>query len=148
MVSSIAGRSAVLPLNAWYHASKFGLEALSDILRMEVAQFGVKVVVIEPGFFKTEIERKAKAVASERESVADSPYRSAYHRMQVTAGLITSVAPAPDQVARAIVSAVESRRPRSRYVVGLDALAIAVATPLLPRAVTDQLLRAVADLRG
>jgi NAD(P)-dependent dehydrogenase (short-subunit alcohol dehydrogenase family) len=148
MVSSIAGRSAVLPLNAWYHASKFGLEALSDILRMEVAQFGVKVVVIQPGFFKTEIEQKAKAAASEREAVADSPYRNAYHRMQVTAGVITSVAPAPDQVARAIVSAVETRRPRSRYVIGLDALAIAVATPLLPRAVTDQLLRAVADLRG
>ncbi len=50
MVSSIAGRAAILPLNAWYHASKYGLEALSDVLRVEVASFGVKVVIIEPGF--------------------------------------------------------------------------------------------------
>ncbi len=42
MISSIAGLAAILPLNAWYHASKFGLEALSDVLRMEVAPFGVK----------------------------------------------------------------------------------------------------------
>lgn len=66
MVSSIAGRAAILPLNAWYHASKFGLEALSDVLRMEVAAFGVKVSVIEPGFFKTGIEQRAKEQAAER----------------------------------------------------------------------------------
>ncbi len=148
MVSSIAGRAAVLPLNAWYHASKFGLEALSDVLRMEVAQFGVKVVVVEPGFFKTEIEHKAREAATEREAVEASPYRSAYHRMQQTAGLISSMAPPPDQVARTIVSAVESPRPRTRYLVGIDALAIAAANPLLPRAITDQVLRLVADLRG
>ena len=40
MVSSIAGRAAIMPLNGWYHASKFALEALSDVLRMEVAGFG------------------------------------------------------------------------------------------------------------
>ena len=44
MVSSMFGRAAIMPLNGWYHASKFGLEALSDVLRMEVAGFGVKVV--------------------------------------------------------------------------------------------------------
>ena len=146
MISSIAGRAAVLPMNGWYHASKFGLEALSDVLRMEVAQFGVKVVVVEPGFFKTEIEAKAKADAQEREAVTDSPYRAAYHRMQTTAGVISAVAPPPDLVARTIVSAVESRRPLKRYLVGADALAIAAANPLLPRAITDPLLRRLADL--
>ena len=146
MISSIAGRAAVLPLNGWYHASKFGLEALSDVLRMEVAQFGVKVVVVEPGFFKTEIENKARADAQERESVAEGHYRNAYHRLETMAGVIGSVAPPPDLVARTIVTAVESQRPLKRYLVGADALAIAAANPLLPRALTDALLRRLADL--
>ena len=148
MVSSIAGRAAILPLNAWYHASKYGLEALSDVLRVEVASFGVKVAIIEPGFFKTEIEQRAKAQAAEREAVTDSPYRKAYGRMQTTVDLISAMAPPPGVVARTIVSAVESRRPLNRYLVGADALGIAVANPLLPRVVTDTLARVVADLRS
>jgi NAD(P)-dependent dehydrogenase (short-subunit alcohol dehydrogenase family) len=147
MVSSIAGRAAVLPLNAWYHASKFGLEALSDVLRMEVAGFGVKVVVVQPGFFKTDIERRAKEQAAARGETADSPYRKAYGRMETTANLISSVAPPASIVARTIVSAVESSRPLKRYLVGADALAIAAANPLLPRSVTDPVLRLIADLR-
>jgi len=148
MVSSIAGRAAILPLNAWYHASKYGLEALSDVLRVEVASFGVKVAIVEPGFFKTEIEQRAKAQAAEREAVTDSPYRKAYGRMQTTVDLISAMAPPPGVVARTIVSAVESRRPLNRYLVGADALGIAVANPLLPRVVTDTLARVVADLRS
>lgn len=147
MISSIAGRAAILPLNGWYHASKFGLEALSDVLRMEVASFGVRVSVIEPGFFKTEIEQRAKARAAERELVDDSQYHRSYARMQQVADLITSVAPPPDMVARTVVSAVESRRPRQRYLVGADALGIAVTNPLIPRQVSDTLARLVADLR-
>ncbi len=53
-VSSIAGRVSA-PLTGWYAASKHGLEALSDALRIEVAQFGVRVVLIEPGGFGTGI---------------------------------------------------------------------------------------------
>jgi short-subunit dehydrogenase len=52
-ISSIGGKMA-LPLGAWYHASKFALEALSDALRNEVKQFGIDVVVIEPGGVKSE----------------------------------------------------------------------------------------------
>ena len=79
MVSSMFGRAAIMPLNAWYHASKFGLEALSDVLRMEVAGFGVKVVIVEPGFFRTAIGSDTKARASARVA-EDSPYRAAYER--------------------------------------------------------------------
>jgi NAD(P)-dependent dehydrogenase (short-subunit alcohol dehydrogenase family) len=146
MVSSIAGRAAILPLNAWYHASKFGLEALSDVLRMEVAAFDVKVIVIEPGFFKTNIEPRAVELAAER-ATDDSPYRAAYGRMQAVGRAITAVAPPPDLVARTIVSAVEAKRPLKRYLVGADAVAIAAANPLLPRSVTDRLARVVGDLR-
>ena len=64
MVSSMFGRAAIMPLNGWYHASKFALEALSDVLRMEVAGFGVKVSIVEPGFFKTGIGSDAKTRAT------------------------------------------------------------------------------------
>lgn len=150
MVSSIAGRAAIIPLNAWYHASKFGLEALSDVLRIEVASFGVKVVVIEPGFFRTGIEGRAKDQAAERAAggEVESPYRKAYGRAQTLADAISAVAPSPDVVARTIVSSVETRRPLQRYLVGVDALAIAAANPLVPRQVTDMLARILGDLRG
>lgn len=148
MVSSIAGRAAILPLNGWYHASKYGLEALSDVLRMEVAGFGVQVVIIEPGFFKTEIEQRAGAQAAERAGDATSPYRESYGRMRSTSDLVSRVAPPPDLVARTIVHAVESRRPLKRYLVGADALTIAATNPLIPRTVTDRLARLTADLRG
>jgi NAD(P)-dependent dehydrogenase (short-subunit alcohol dehydrogenase family) len=147
MVSSIAGRASILPLNAWYHASKFGLEALSDVLRMEVAGFGVKVSVVQPGFFKTGIEGRAKEQAAERLSGEDSPYRKAYGRVESTLDLISSLAPPPDLVARTIVTAVESRRPLQRYLVGADAFGIAVTNPFVPRRVTDAIARLVADLR-
>ena len=51
-VSSMGGR-ITLPGGAFYHASKYAVEALSDALRMEVAQFGIDVVLIEPGPVKT-----------------------------------------------------------------------------------------------
>ena len=85
MVSSIVGRAAIMPLNGWYHASKFALEALSDVLRMEVAGFGVKVVIVEPGFFKTGIgaehqrprgERRGRRLAVPRRPTGGRPAAS------------------------------------------------------------------------
>lgn len=148
MISSIAGRAAILPLNGWYHASKYGLEALSDVLRMEVAGFGVKVVLIEPGFFKTEIEQRAGAQAAERSTDEASPYRAAYARMEATSSMITRLAPPPDLVARTIVHAVETSRPLTRYLVGADALTIAATTPFVPKVVSDTIARFTAGLQG
>ena len=52
-VTSMGGR-IYTPLGAWYHATKFALEAISDCLRIEVEPFGINVVVIEPGGINTE----------------------------------------------------------------------------------------------
>jgi NAD(P)-dependent dehydrogenase (short-subunit alcohol dehydrogenase family) len=114
MISSMFGRAAVMPLNGWYHASKFGLEALSDVLRMEVAGFRVRVSVIEPGFFKTNIDTRASQTVNGLAAVEGSPYRAAYRRLETVMGAGGRFAPTPDLVARAIASAVESRRPRRR----------------------------------
>jgi NAD(P)-dependent dehydrogenase (short-subunit alcohol dehydrogenase family) len=148
MVSSIAGRAALMPLNAWYHASKFGLEALSDVLRMEVAGFGVKVAIVEPGFFKTEIEARARELNDARREHPDSPYADAYQRTADILGTFGRFLPPAWIVARTIVGAVESTRPRKRYLVGADALTITAAQPLLPKMVTDTAARLLSNLPG
>jgi NAD(P)-dependent dehydrogenase (short-subunit alcohol dehydrogenase family) len=146
MVSSIAGRAAVMPLNAWYHASKFALEALSDVLRVEVAGFGVKVSIVEPGFFKTGIEGAARDRADSRVAATDSPYGGAYRRAMGMLDTIERWAPAPDAVARVIVAAIESNRPLRRYLVGIDAVTVASVNPLIPRALMDAAVRLVTGL--
>jgi NAD(P)-dependent dehydrogenase (short-subunit alcohol dehydrogenase family) len=146
MVSSIAGRASVLPLNGWYHASKFGLEALSDVLRVEVASFGVAVSLVEPGLFKTGIISGTAEQANEAQQHRDSLYAGAYERVRWYTNLLERLAPPPEHVARSIVSAVESRRPRRRYVVGLDALALVATQPFTPRALTDLSVRAFGGL--
>jgi len=146
MVSSMAGRVAIMPLNAWYHASKFGLEALSDILRVEVAAFGIDVVIIEPGFFKTSIGERTRQHTPDSEAREHSPYARAYDRMETLLGWIERFAPEPTRVADSIVSAIESKRPRRRYVVGLDAIAAAVSQPFTPRELTDAAMRLTSGL--
>ena len=147
MVSSMFGRAAVTPLNAWYHASKFGLEALSDVLRMEVAGFGVKVVIVEPGFFRTAIGSDTKARAGARVA-EDSPYRAAYERTTSSVETMERLAPPPDAVARVIASAIANARPLRRYLVGADAIALASTHPLIPRALTDAATRLLTGLGG
>jgi NAD(P)-dependent dehydrogenase (short-subunit alcohol dehydrogenase family) len=146
MVSSIAGRAAVMPLGAWYHASKFGLEALSDVLRVEVASFGVRVAIVEPGFFKTGIGSATRERVSRREEHADSPYASAYRRTSAMLDLAERFAPPASLVARTIVSAVESRRPLRRYLIGLDAVSAVATQAIVPRSFIDTAMRLVADL--
>ncbi len=146
MVSSMFGKAAVMPLNGWYHASKFGLEALSDVLRMEVASFGVKVAIVEPGFFRTGIDARPADKAKELAARKDSPYRAAYER--ATDGFATAgrFAPPPSIVARTISSAIENRRPLRRYLVGFDAMTITAAERLLPRELTDNMARMMTGL--
>jgi NAD(P)-dependent dehydrogenase (short-subunit alcohol dehydrogenase family) len=148
MVSSMFGRAAIMPLNGWYHASKFALEALSDVLRMEVAGFGVKVSIVEPGFFKTSIDERARERAHERKAVSDSPYKAAYERSAGALEQFGRYAPPPDLVARTITSAVESIRPLRRYLVGADAVMLASTHPLIPRSFSDAATRLMTGLGG
>ena len=148
MVSSIAGRAAIMPLNGWYHASKFALEALSDVLRMEVAGFGVKVSIVEPGFFKTNIGQKAQGNVEVRKAAEGSAYATAYKRTSGALDAFERYAPPPDLVAQTIVSAVEARWPLRRYLVGMDAISLAATQPFIPRALTDAATRLVSGLGG
>lgn len=146
MVSSVAGRAVLLPLNAWYHASKFALEALSDVLRVEVAGFNVRVSLVEPGFFKTGIEAAVQTKISARQRQDNSPYAAAYARSQELLEVIERFAPPPEAVAETIVQAVESRHPQRRYLIGVDALAAVAVDTLLPRSLIDSVMRLAGGL--
>ncbi|HVM40803.1 MAG TPA: SDR family oxidoreductase [Acidimicrobiia bacterium] len=136
-VSSIFGR-ATAPLNGWYQASKHALEALSDALRAEVARDGIAVVLVEPGGFRTGIWDE---VEGDVEELAGSRYEAAYRRTLGLSRLSEPVMGDPSRVAKVIMRAVTARRPRARYLVGVDARAFALAEGLTPTAVTDRVKR-------
>ncbi|GAB2602073.1 SDR family NAD(P)-dependent oxidoreductase [Streptomyces capparidis] len=155
-VSSVSGRIS-LPLLGWYCASKQGLGALTDALRMEVAPFGVKVSLVEPGAFGTGIWERAVAMLPRGGSAYQDQYDAAQEVLRGAKEL-----PGPRPVARAVLRALLARHPQPRYVVGGRARAQVVLDALAPTAASDwaksvgtglrtpppRLTRAVERLRG
>ena len=141
-VSSIAGLTAS-PLSGWYHGCKHALEALSDSLRMEVAKDGVKVVLVEPGGVKTAIWDRHEEDVEDR---AGSRYASAYRRNLTLAKMAQPTMGEPDHVARVIADALESSRPRTRYLVGFDAQWLRAVNRLAPAPVRDRVTRLLMGL--
>jgi NAD(P)-dependent dehydrogenase (short-subunit alcohol dehydrogenase family) len=136
-VSSIGGRVHV-PLSGWYNAAKFAVEGFSDELRLEVAPFGIFVVVIEPGAIDTEWHGLAadKLFATSSQG-AYGDQAAAVVKVMSASGLASR----PEVVARAIERAVTARRPRTRYAVGLGAKPIIFIRHVLPDRVYDRLMR-------
>jgi len=138
-ISSIAGK-ITMPTGGWYHASKHAVEAYSDALRLEVAQFGIKVILIEPGPIKTEWDNTA-LVNLQKYSGAGvygplvrrvtDRFRSGYR----------SGAPGPEVVAGVILKALRAGRPAARYPVPFKASLIIFFKWLVPDRVLDWGLR-------
>ena len=137
MISSIMGRITT-PLTGWYQGAKHALEAVTDALRMEAASSGVKVVLVEPGGFKTNIWDDHTADVEKR---AGSRYESAYGRSLRMTRLAQPLMGDPAQVGRVVASALASGRPRARYLVGYDAQAATLWNRLTPQPVWDLVSR-------
>jgi NAD(P)-dependent dehydrogenase (short-subunit alcohol dehydrogenase family) len=132
-VSSIFGRTTT-PLTGWYQASKHALEAVSDALRVEVAGDGIKVVLVEPGGFRTAIwDDNQEAVARH----AGSRFGAAYEREVRLTRLAQPLMGDPARVAKVIGRALTTRLPRARYLVGYDAQALAVMERVTPTTMKD-----------
>jgi NAD(P)-dependent dehydrogenase (short-subunit alcohol dehydrogenase family) len=116
-VSSIGGKFGE-PFGAWYHATKFALEGLSDSLRMELYPFGIDVVVIQPG--ATHSEWSQIAHESLLKYSSDGPYGkgATAHANMMEEGHKGSVPAQPSVVANTIVQAVQASKPKTRYVTG------------------------------
>jgi short-subunit dehydrogenase len=157
-VSSMGGR-ITLPGGAFYHASKYAVEALSDALRMEVAQFGIDVVLIEPGPVKTPWNDVAAASLSAAGPagpagpdgpdgpVADGdPYATykaavgaSFARTQ--AGLVGRLGSTSEDIAKVITQAVTARRPRPRYLINPVAKSLVAMNQVLPARAYDAVMR-------
>jgi NAD(P)-dependent dehydrogenase (short-subunit alcohol dehydrogenase family) len=135
-VSSIYGR-VTTPLTGWYQGTKHALEALTDALRMEVAGSGIRVVLVEPGAFRTGIWEETEREIEKR---AGSRYDSAYRRSLQGTRLAQPLMGDAGKVARVIAGAL-SGFTRSRYLVGYDANAIALWSRVTPTEIKDRLQR-------
>ncbi len=141
-VSSIYGLTTT-PFSGWYQACKHALEAASDALRLEVARDGIKVVLIEPGGFKTDIWKGLEDDIARRDG---SSYQAGYERSRTLLNMFMGLMGEPERGARAIGKALTVRAPRARYLVGPDARVIAVAEPLIPTGIRDRITRLVTGL--
>ena len=142
-VSSVAGRLTT-PLLGWYCASKHALEAVTDALRMEVEADGVRVVLVEPGMFGTDIWSSAEEGGFPPPT--SDRYAAAYARAESVSAR-TDKLPDPVWVARTVRLALSNPVPLARYVVGVDAVSGLLAETLAPTAVTDYVKSVTAGLR-
>jgi NAD(P)-dependent dehydrogenase (short-subunit alcohol dehydrogenase family) len=138
-VSSVSGRIPAPVLGA-YHASKYALEALSDALRMELAPFGVQVVIVEPGTIRTEFASRAMGEAS-RARGTQSRYAAIYEKTAEIEAKFDRMAGPPTPVVKAIQKAVFERRPSARYVAPRHFAAMIALVRLLPTSLTDFVMR-------
>ena len=113
----MAGRIG-FPASPAYISSKFALEGLSECLRLELAPFGVNVVIIEPGVIKTNFMENMKM--AER-SESDTVYRDITVKVVSGVKMMSEMGTPAKEVADTIVKAVKDEKPLPRYIVGNDA---------------------------
>ncbi len=115
-VSSVAGRVAP-PLSGFYAASKFALEGLSEALHYELAHFGIRVAIVEPGYFQSSFRDN-----STRHGVDVPPYDELERSWSGSdETLLGGPRPEPEIVGSAIADAVEGKDDALRWPVGQDA---------------------------
>ena len=139
-VGSIGGR-LVLPLHGGYSASKFAMEAVTDAFRLELKQWNIHVSLVDPGgsssaiFDKTldAIDDMAIGLHDRGIQLYDDDIASVRALVEKTA----AEALPPDRVAKAVEKALTAKKPKTRYLAGKDARAIAVMAKALPDHLKD-----------
>lgn len=116
-ISSMVGRFGV-PLNAAYVSSKFALEGLSESISFELEEFGIKVILVEPGVIQTDFFHNLKVRGNDTKSPY---YKLMDKRIAFLKAAMKNSVSSSDQVANTILHAVNSRDPDMRYVIGNDA---------------------------
>lgn len=142
MNSSVLGL-VTLPYRGAYSASKFALEALTDTLRLELADSGIAVSLIEPGPIKSRFRANSLEVFKRTIDIDHSAHRRHYegvlHRLEKPGPAAPFTLP-PEAVLRRIIHALESRRPKRRYYVTVPTHLFAILRRILPNAALDLML--------
>jgi NAD(P)-dependent dehydrogenase (short-subunit alcohol dehydrogenase family) len=142
-ISSLGGRIA-FPLNGAYHAAKFGIEAVGDVFRQELAPWDISVSIVEPGSIDTPIwergESEVDAIEARASEAQDQLYGQAIEGFRKVARQTADRGAPPEKAADAIEHALTSEHPRTRYLVGADAKVQARVAPVLPTRLWDRLV--------
>ena len=116
-ISSVAGRIG-FPASPAYISSKFALEGLSESLRLEMAPFGVDVIIIEPGVIKTNFLNPVRLA---KKSESDTAYRDITTKVVSGVKMMAEMGTPPKEVADTIVKSINDDKSLPRYIVGNDA---------------------------
>ena len=141
-ISSAGGRVTTY-LGGWYHASKYALEALSDSLRMELKEFGIKVSIIEPGRVKS----NWGIIAADNllNAGKNSPYEETCTRVakiyKDIYGGNSKLMTKPEKVAKKISYAVNKKHPKTRYLFGFGARPMVFMHWILPNKAFDFIMK-------
>jgi short-subunit dehydrogenase len=112
-ISSVGGKIA-FPLGGWYHASKFALEALSDSMRNEVRQFGIDVIVVEPGATKSEWGNIALDYLMKVSG--HTAYKDLAAKAHHTFSQVSNGNQEPVEIAKLVKTGIEAKHPKTRYI--------------------------------
>lgn len=142
--TSSMGGKMYTPMGAWYHATKHALEGWSDCLRLELKQFNIDVVIVEPGGIKT--PWGSIAVDKLLKISGSGPYkkfaRATAKRMKNTydsKGNLSS----PSVIAHAVSKAINAQRPKTRYVAGKYARSLILMRKYLGDRLFDRIVSPV-----
>jgi len=115
-VSSVAGRMG-FPGTPAYISSKFALEGLSESMRYELSPFGIETIIIEPGVINSNFFSSMKVTKGK----PDSPYKEITEKVMKGVKMMSEMGTPPDEVAKTIIKAIQTKQPLPRYIVGSDA---------------------------
>jgi NAD(P)-dependent dehydrogenase (short-subunit alcohol dehydrogenase family) len=137
------GVNLAIPFGGLLNASKSALGMLSDTLRLELHPFGVRVIAVEPGAIATPAVEKTlgdiEKVIADLPAQAQSQYGEILRSFARVAYAMEKSGSSPEVVARVIMRALTSERPRIRYRVGKHAKLLATLPKILPESVMDAL---------
>jgi len=135
-VSSVGGR-VTIPLMGVYNSTKYAVESLSDALRVELAPFGVRVSIIEPGAIRSEFADVAMSTKKIQEGSPYAPVLADADRMRKK---FEATEVGPKTVSRAIERAAIARWPNARYVAPRSTYLFIALARLLPTSWMDAML--------
>ncbi|MDP4206952.1 MAG: oxidoreductase, partial [Bacteroidota bacterium] len=139
-ISSIAGK-IYEPMGSWYHATKFAVEGMSDCLRLEVKDFGIDVIVIEPGLIKT--EWGGIAVEKLLKVSGNTAYKYLAQKDANLLNLTIKRASEPTLISRIILKSILAKKPKTRYSAGTASWASLFFRKILTDKMFDKLMMTI-----
>jgi NAD(P)-dependent dehydrogenase (short-subunit alcohol dehydrogenase family) len=143
-ISSVGGK-VVLPAYGAYAGSKFALEAVSDALRREVSDVGIKVVVVEPGAVKTEMAERGLATAEGLQADMTAAQVERYGDLMTALAAqgrsFGEAGVSAEHAAKVIAKAATASRPRTRYTIGRDSAVLVRISRVVSDRVLDRIIR-------